>query len=32
MRARLAKTREAELRTGLDEFLAISLDRLEHAR
>jgi 2-oxo-4-hydroxy-4-carboxy--5-ureidoimidazoline (OHCU) decarboxylase len=32
LRARLAKTREAELRTGLDEFLAISLDRLERAR
>jgi len=32
IRARLAKTREAELRTGLDEFLAISLDRLERAR
>ena len=32
LRARLANTREAELRTGLDEFLAISLDRLERAR
>jgi 2-oxo-4-hydroxy-4-carboxy--5-ureidoimidazoline (OHCU) decarboxylase len=32
LRARLANTREAELRTGLDEFLAISLDRLENGR
>ena len=32
MRARLANTREAELATGIDEFLAISLDRLERAR
>jgi 2-oxo-4-hydroxy-4-carboxy--5-ureidoimidazoline (OHCU) decarboxylase len=32
MRARLANTREAELKAGLDEFLAISLDRLEGAR
>jgi 2-oxo-4-hydroxy-4-carboxy--5-ureidoimidazoline (OHCU) decarboxylase len=32
LRARLANSREAELATGLDEFLAISLDRLEHAR
>lgn len=32
LRARLANTRDAELRTGMDEFLAISLDRLERAR
>jgi 2-oxo-4-hydroxy-4-carboxy--5-ureidoimidazoline (OHCU) decarboxylase len=32
LRARLANTRDAELRTGLDEFLAISLDRLERPR
>ena len=32
MRARLANTREAELATGIDEFLAISLDRLERGR
>lgn len=32
LRARLANTRDAELRAGLDEFLAISLDRLERAR
>jgi 2-oxo-4-hydroxy-4-carboxy--5-ureidoimidazoline (OHCU) decarboxylase len=32
LRARLANTREAELNAGLEEFLAISLDRLEHAR
>jgi 2-oxo-4-hydroxy-4-carboxy--5-ureidoimidazoline (OHCU) decarboxylase len=32
LRARLANTRETELRTGLDEFLAISLDRLERPR
>lgn len=32
LRARLANTREAELKSGLDEFLAISLDRLERAR
>jgi 2-oxo-4-hydroxy-4-carboxy--5-ureidoimidazoline (OHCU) decarboxylase len=32
LRARLANTREAELMAGLDEFLAISLDRLERAR
>ena len=32
LRARLANTRETELRTGLEEFLAISLDRLERAR
>jgi 2-oxo-4-hydroxy-4-carboxy--5-ureidoimidazoline (OHCU) decarboxylase len=31
LRARLANTREAELKAGLDEFLAISLDRLERA-
>ena len=29
LRARLANARDAELKTGLDEFLAISLDRLE---
>jgi 2-oxo-4-hydroxy-4-carboxy--5-ureidoimidazoline (OHCU) decarboxylase len=32
LRARLAKGRDAELKTGLDEFLAISLDRLERPR
>lgn len=32
MRARLSNTREVELRRGLDEFLAISLDRLERTR
>ena len=32
LRARLTNTREAELKTGLDEFLAISLDRLERPR
>jgi 2-oxo-4-hydroxy-4-carboxy--5-ureidoimidazoline (OHCU) decarboxylase len=32
LRARLANTRETELRIGLDEFLAISLDRLERPR
>ena len=32
LRARLANTRDAELDAGLDEFLAISLDRLERAR
>jgi len=32
LRARLANTREAELKTGLEEFLTISLDRLEHRR
>ncbi|HEV8656127.1 MAG TPA: 2-oxo-4-hydroxy-4-carboxy-5-ureidoimidazoline decarboxylase [Candidatus Limnocylindria bacterium] len=32
LRARLANTREAELKAGLEEFLAISLDRLERAR
>ncbi|MEX2046009.1 MAG: 2-oxo-4-hydroxy-4-carboxy-5-ureidoimidazoline decarboxylase [Chloroflexota bacterium] len=32
LRMRLANTREAELKTGLDEFLAISLDRLERPR
>jgi 2-oxo-4-hydroxy-4-carboxy--5-ureidoimidazoline (OHCU) decarboxylase len=32
MRDRLARTRESELRTGIEEFLAISLDRLEKAR
>ena len=32
LRARLANTREAELKAGLDEFLAIALDRLERKR
>jgi 2-oxo-4-hydroxy-4-carboxy--5-ureidoimidazoline (OHCU) decarboxylase len=32
LRARLANARVAELKTGLDEFLAISLDRLERPR
>jgi 2-oxo-4-hydroxy-4-carboxy--5-ureidoimidazoline (OHCU) decarboxylase len=32
LRARLANTRDAELKTGLDEFIAISLDRLERPR
>jgi 2-oxo-4-hydroxy-4-carboxy--5-ureidoimidazoline (OHCU) decarboxylase len=32
LRARLANTRDAELKTGLEEFLAISLDRLERPR
>lgn len=32
LRARLTNTREAELKIGLDEFLAISLDRLERPR
>ena len=32
LRARLGNTRDAELNTGLDEFLAISLDRLERPR
>jgi 2-oxo-4-hydroxy-4-carboxy--5-ureidoimidazoline (OHCU) decarboxylase len=32
LRARLANTRDAELKAGLDEFLAISLDRLERPR
>lgn len=32
LRARLANTRDVELKTGLDEFLAISLDRLERPR
>jgi 2-oxo-4-hydroxy-4-carboxy-5-ureidoimidazoline decarboxylase len=32
IRARLSNTRDVELRSGLDEFLAISLDRLERAR
>jgi 2-oxo-4-hydroxy-4-carboxy--5-ureidoimidazoline (OHCU) decarboxylase len=32
LRERLANTREAELDAGLEEFLAISLDRLERAR
>jgi 2-oxo-4-hydroxy-4-carboxy--5-ureidoimidazoline (OHCU) decarboxylase len=29
LRDRLARTRESELRTGIEEFLAISLDRLQ---
>lgn len=32
LRTRLENTRADELKTGLDEFLAISLDRLERAR
>jgi 2-oxo-4-hydroxy-4-carboxy--5-ureidoimidazoline (OHCU) decarboxylase len=32
LRGRLANTRETELKAGLDEFLAISLDRLERPR
>ncbi len=32
LRARLANTREVELRAGVEEFLAISLDRLERPR
>ena len=32
LRARLANARDAELKVGLDEFLAISLDRLERPR
>jgi len=32
LRTRLANTRHAELQAGIDEFLAISLDRLERAR
>lgn len=32
LRARLANTRETELRAGIDEFLAISLDRLTARR
>lgn len=32
LRARLANAPEAELKTGLDEFLAIALDRLERPR
>jgi 2-oxo-4-hydroxy-4-carboxy-5-ureidoimidazoline decarboxylase len=31
MRERMRRTREAELRTGIEEFLAISLDRLERS-
>ncbi len=31
LRARLANSRETELSAGIDEFLAISLDRLERA-
>jgi hypothetical protein len=32
VRARLANTRDAELKAGIEEFLAISLDRLERKR
>ena len=32
VRARLANTRDAELKTGIEEFLAVSLDRLERKR
>jgi len=32
LRARLAHTRDAELNAGIEEFLAISLDRLERRR
>jgi 2-oxo-4-hydroxy-4-carboxy--5-ureidoimidazoline (OHCU) decarboxylase len=32
LRDRLGNTRDAELKTGLDEFLAIALDRLEQPR
>ena len=32
LRARLANTRDAELSDGIEEFLAISLDRLERKR
>jgi 2-oxo-4-hydroxy-4-carboxy--5-ureidoimidazoline (OHCU) decarboxylase len=32
LRARLANARADELRTGVEEFLAISLDRLERSR
>jgi len=32
LRARLANSRETELRAGLDEFVAIALDRLERPR
>jgi len=31
MRDRITRSRESELRTGLEEFLAISLDRLQKA-
>jgi 2-oxo-4-hydroxy-4-carboxy--5-ureidoimidazoline (OHCU) decarboxylase len=31
LRDRLGRTRESELRTGIEEFLAISLDRLQRA-
>lgn len=31
LRDRLARSRESELRTGMEEFLAISLDRLQRA-
>ena len=32
MRDRVTRTRDAELRTGIEEFLAISLDRLRKAK
>ena len=32
LRSRLANTRETELKAGIDEFLAIALDRLERPR
>lgn len=32
LRARLTNTRDAELKAGIEEFLAISLDRLERKR
>ncbi len=32
IRERLTRTRDSELRTGIEEFLAISLDRLQRAR
>jgi 2-oxo-4-hydroxy-4-carboxy--5-ureidoimidazoline (OHCU) decarboxylase len=32
MRDRITRSRESELRTGIEEFLAISLDRLQKAR
>jgi len=32
LRARLAQTRETELKAGIDEFFAIALDRLERPR
>ncbi len=32
LRERIRRTRESELRTGIEQFLAISLDRLERGR